>query len=387
MGKWALITDFMLIAGMSLLGLMMILLWQGKYDFSKKILIAFFASAFFFLLYYYSYLHRLRTLGALSVFFGHGIGFLLGPLLLFQLKSLVIPKTELLKELYFQLIPFFLVWLLITLPLSISMATSYRGFVNWFAQNDFYFNISENIYFMIYIRKAYRYLEKLLTNVSKNYSTLEVNNLHWYKHLLFGLTGVVVIDTCSTIYELSFKQLPWNIGNLTAFSFVLLYSYLGYKGMIQSQILLPQFMINSFNETHKSQSNTSEVTKKSVGQLDNYSIEQLEQLKENLLTILREKKPYLNDVLTLTDLAKEVNISPKKLSELLNQHMNITFYNLINEYRVQEVIRRMHEPEFEKYSIEGLAYECGFYSKATFNRIFKLKTGKSPSTYKQEIVR
>lgn len=384
MEKWTLITDFILIGGMSFLTLNIVFLAKTNNHFSKKLLIVFFASAFFFLLYYYSYLHRLRTLGALSVLFGHGIGFLLGPLLVLQLKSQVASKIKIHKSTYLQLIPFILVWLFVSIPLSYSMATTYRGFVTWYAKYDYYFNIPENIFFLFYIVKAYQYLKQLRINLLGHYSNMEKNDLKWYKHLLIGLAAIVVLDTLCTVYELIFPVIPWNIGMLIAFGFVVLYSYLGYKGMIQTQILLPDFLIDIPSENKKNNIDELVLPKKNGGALENYTKEQIQQLKENLFYILEHKKPHLNESLSLTDLAEEMRISSKKLSELLNQHLNMSFYNLINEYRVKEVMERMFLPEYDKYTLAGLANECGFQSKATFNRIFKQKTGKSPSAYKEE---
>ena len=384
MTQWTLITDFILIGGMSFLALSIFFLAKAKNHLSKKLLIPFFTSAFFFLLYYYSYLHKLRILGAIAVFFGHGMGFLLGPLLLFQLKSLAEPKLKILPSTYLQLLPFLLVWLFVSIPLSLSMAGFYREFVTWYAAHDYYINIPENIFFLYYIGKAYRYQRQINASILRHYSNLKSKDLNWHKNLLLGLAIVVILDTFCSLYELYFPMISWNIGTLIAFCFVLLYTFLGYKGMIQSQILLPEFLIDNAPQIVLKRIDELIPPKKNIGPLDNYTEEQIEQLKENLFYLLEHKKPYLDESLSLTDLAEEMRISSKKLSELLNQHLNKSFYQLINEYRIKEVIARMFLPEYDKYTLAGLAYECGFQSKATFNRIFKQKTGKSPSTYKQE---
>ncbi|WP_333877914.1 helix-turn-helix domain-containing protein [Flavobacterium sp.] len=383
---WYLMIDFILIGGISLLALMMVFLAKAKKNGNSKILILFFAGALFFLLYYYAYLHRLRILGAIAVFFGHGIGFLFGPLLVFQLRSWIFPSKKWHKTLLRELIPYFAVWALVTVPLSFSMATSHREFVRWYANHDYLINIPENIFFFFYLNKAARFLKRIQTNLHHYYSSLQKQDLTWYKHLLLGLQVIVILDTLCTIYELFFPVIPWNIGTLIAFGFVLLFSYLGYKGMFQSQILLPDYLLETLREeNHQLFVGRNEVKKKSA-YLEGYSQEQIEALKEKLYHILEHKKPYLNESLSLTDLAEEMNISPKKLSTLLNQHLQVSFYNLINEYRLKEVLERMFLPEFEKYTLVGLANECGFQSKATFNRIFKQKTGQSPSDYKHHFL-
>lgn len=379
--------DFILIAGIALLGLNILFLVKSKTQFAQKILIVFFANALFFLLYYYGYLHKSAIIGAIAVFFAHGVGFMLGPLLLFLLKSLILPKSRYIDQLYRHLIPFGLFWLTISLPLSISMATDYlTGFGNWYAAHDYYFNLAENLFFLVYIAFTLRLLAQLKRITRENYSSAKKNNLNWYSHLLIGLVIIIVLDTLCTLYELYFPVIPWNIGTLIAFSFVALYTYLGYKGMFQSQILLPEFLLQRLSITTVEDPTAPAPPPKAViRQLDHYPIAEIERLKKELFDILEHKKLYRNDALSLTELSETMGISNKKLSELLNQHIKINFYNLINNYRVAEVIERMGALDSDKYTLVGIAYECGFQSKASFNRIFKQKTGVSPSKYKKEL--
>src|SRR5690606_26531983 len=108
-----------------------------------------------------------------------------------------------------------------------------------------------------------------------------------------------------------------------------------------------------------------------IEHLDIFSEAEIENLKIKLNEILTTKKLYLNDSLSLSALAEELGIGDKKLSELLNQQMNTNFYNLINEYRVNEVMHRIRDKENNKYTLLSMAYECGFQSKTSFNRVFK----------------
>lgn len=388
MESWAMFVDFILIAGMSLLGLNILFLAKSRSGISQKMLIVFFANAIFFLLYYYSFLHKSRILGAVAVFFGHGVGFLLGPMLLFQLKSLILPKEKYIKSLFRHLIPFGFVWLFISVPLALSMATPYfKSFGRWYAAHDYYINIPENIYFLFYISASMRLLQKI-NDAAHESSSAEKNNLNWYKHLLIGFTLIVALDTGCTVYELFYPMIPWNIGTLIAFSFVAMYVYLGYKGMFQSQILIPDFLLERFMTGKDAEPATKEpVQKNQAKALDGYTPDEIEKLKGRLFKILEQKKLYLDDSLSLNDLAEELGVSTKKLSELLNQHLDTNFYNLINNYRVNEVIARLSTPDANKYTLLGIAFESGFQSKASFNRIFKQKTGQSPSAFKKQKVR
>ena len=58
---------------------------------------------------------------------------------------------------------------------------------------------------------------------------------------------------------------------------------------------------------------------------------------------------------------------------------------MLNYYRVQEFKRRLTDPEYQHLSLEGLAYEAGFRSKATFNRAFKKLERMTPGEFRKRM--
>ena len=50
-----------------------------------------------------------------------------------------------------------------------------------------------------------------------------------------------------------------------------------------------------------------------------------------------------------------------------------------------EAVRKMQDPAYDNMTLLGIAFEAGFNSKTTFNRIFKQMTGKSPTEYKNSL--
>lgn len=93
------------------------------------------------------------------------------------------------------------------------------------------------------------------------------------------------------------------------------------------------------------------------------------------------EKPYLNRDLTIYDLSDQLKIPRHILSEVINEHMGKNFYNLVNDYRVNEVKERMKNEDLQQLTILAIAYDSGFNSKSSFNTIFKEKTGQTPSEY------
>jgi AraC-like DNA-binding protein len=97
------------------------------------------------------------------------------------------------------------------------------------------------------------------------------------------------------------------------------------------------------------------------------------------------EKPYLNRELTIYDLAEQLKIPRHFLSEVINEYMGKNFYTLVNDYRVEEVKRRIVDPAYKNLTILAIAYDSGFNAKSSFNTIFKEKTGMTPSEYQKSV--
>ncbi|WP_282086999.1 helix-turn-helix domain-containing protein [Aquimarina algiphila] len=108
-------------------------------------------------------------------------------------------------------------------------------------------------------------------------------------------------------------------------------------------------------------------------------IEQAKWLKIQMETNLF----FLNSELTLSTLAKELDIHPNVTSRIINEGLDKSFSDFVNEYRIDAVINRLKDVEYNRITLLGIAYECGFNSKATFNRVFKKTTGKTPFEFRK----
>ncbi len=101
-----------------------------------------------------------------------------------------------------------------------------------------------------------------------------------------------------------------------------------------------------------------------------------------LNTYMDEQKPYLDENITIKDLAEEVGIPPHHLSIVINNRLGKNFYTFINEYRVKEAVAILDNPDNSDASIIAIAFRAGFNSKSTFNSVFKKLTGQTPSEYR-----
>lgn len=103
---------------------------------------------------------------------------------------------------------------------------------------------------------------------------------------------------------------------------------------------------------------------------------------EALKALLHDRHIYREMRLNRARLAKKVGIGEHHLSRVINHHFGMSFNELINGYRIEDAKRRLKS---ETTPITTIAFEVGFNSIASFNRVFKQKVGVSPTEYRQGI--
>ncbi|BDX05854.1 helix-turn-helix domain-containing protein [Planctobacterium marinum] len=106
-------------------------------------------------------------------------------------------------------------------------------------------------------------------------------------------------------------------------------------------------------------------------------------LSKELEQQIQSQKLYLNERLTLTDLAKATNMKAHTLSQIINQSMKTNFYKLINGYRIQYAVDLI-EDNTVTWSLERIALESGFNNRVTFSKAFKEIMDCTPSAYKKK---
>ncbi|MEP6747480.1 MAG: helix-turn-helix domain-containing protein [Bacteroidota bacterium] len=110
---------------------------------------------------------------------------------------------------------------------------------------------------------------------------------------------------------------------------------------------------------------------------------QVQQIVEALRKSMEDEHIFLNPALNLSLLAESTGFNQKNISTVLNQHLQKSFNEFVNGYRVDAFKEKIRQPEMNNLTIAGVALECGFNSQATFQRTFKDVTGKSPSEYRK----
>jgi AraC-like DNA-binding protein len=110
----------------------------------------------------------------------------------------------------------------------------------------------------------------------------------------------------------------------------------------------------------------------------------LESVWQSLNQHLESKRPYLDDELTLPQLAEQLGEKPHDLSQVINSQSGKNFYELINRYRVAEAKELLINPEHRKRKMLDIATEVGFKSQSTFYTQFKKHSGMTPRQYREQ---
>jgi putative ABC transport system permease protein len=104
-------------------------------------------------------------------------------------------------------------------------------------------------------------------------------------------------------------------------------------------------------------------------------------LKKAMETHLYYQDPEIN----LSSLAEKLKLHPHELSRIINIALKKNFNDFINEYRIRDVVSKMQDSAYNGLTMVGIAFEAGFNSKSTFNRVFREMTGKSPAEFKNNL--
>ncbi|MCZ6898860.1 MAG: AraC family transcriptional regulator [Bacteroidetes bacterium] len=105
--------------------------------------------------------------------------------------------------------------------------------------------------------------------------------------------------------------------------------------------------------------------------------------KQRTLFGWETEKPYLRRELNPAALAALVGCSVAELREAIQYHHGGGFYPFVGRYRLAEAQRLLQHPDEQRYTIEGLALQCGYASRSAFYRAFKEATGMTPAEFRR----
>lgn len=108
-----------------------------------------------------------------------------------------------------------------------------------------------------------------------------------------------------------------------------------------------------------------------------------EAVLQKLTRLMTTEKPYLQPDLSLPKLAALLNTTPHHLSQLLNDRLAQSFFDLLATYRIREAQQLLQAPATVNLKIDEIAERVGYNSTSAFHTAFKRLTGQTPAQFRQ----
>lgn len=245
-------------------------------------------------------------------------------------------------------------------------------------QNNIVFRFAN----LAYSNPLFSSFEYKLLGVNEKWNTLNLRNEHSFYNLSSGKYKLDIRhpgDDASLIsFDLRVKSKSQFFNILFILLFVALAVYSSYiiymrrKNKTDDAVALVQ------PDADVSDSNAADDEKyKTIRMDDNQCVIMLEELNQ----YMKKERPYMNPSLRINDLAEALDTSSHNLSYLFNQYLEVSYYDFVNEFRIEEFKRIVKNEDSSKYTLETLAELSGFSSRTSFFRSFKKSTGLTPNEY------
>lgn len=188
------------------------------------------------------------------------------------------------------------------------------------------------------------------------YSYYGKRQLKWGSNILISIVIYLLILT--NLYLLGYTDLVVFFNNCYNFSLLIFLYYIGFATL----------NIDDF----ESRSDYKDVCK-----IELYKI--LNRIKQHLFIT----EVYLKSNFTQIDLCKALDLTPHKVSTVINTLTDKSFNSYINNIRIQKAIIYLNDEKYHHYTIDAIAKEVGFNSKTVFYREFRKATSFTPLRYKK----
>ena len=329
--------------------------------------------------------------------------FFIGPVIFFYVQSLLNPSFHFGKKQILHLLPgigYFLYSIVIVVTDKLILRRYYfladgtdKDFDLWYQLSGF---VSMFSYFLLTLRYFNLY-KKLMMQVISYADTMLFK---WVKNFLLAFVTMLLVRLLffAGSFVPAFEKFSYAGPWWEYFSFALIFYYIaitGYSNAIETKVafkinlleykpfllLPPSFNLNQ-NEDNRLIEDAEIISIETkplfAGKEDELMVAEW---KPKILQFIQQGKAYEDPELSLTQVAKQLKTNPAIISKAVNQGFQLNFNDFINFYRIEAVKEKLQAGEQKTQTLLGIAYDCGFNSKATFNRSFKKFTGVSPKEW------
>ena len=201
----------------------------------------------------------------------------------------------------------------------------------------------------------------------QNLSAIENVSLEWLTLLVYGFAAIWAVDSMQTLSALLKFRLFNHYSQIVSVLLSIYIFGIGLIALARPQIHFHRLVVKPTAKYHRSTLTGSAA----------------DQLAEKIKSTVQTQQLYLDNDLSLGALSEHLQMKPHHVSQVLNEKLNMTFYDFINFSRVSRAQEMLSSGQFTQLAIIDIAYQVGFNNKATFNAAFKKYTKQTPSQFKK----
>lgn len=208
-------------------------------------------------------------------------------------------------------------------------------------------------------------------------------NIQWFIFIVLSIyeTKQIFRKLVTNRHQISYEE-TWILSIICGvFAIWLSYSLSRYTSYISGALTFSFSFYISFMPIYYAKNKTLNPVINKEKYINKIDEKLVKEIQEKINILFETRKIYTNPDLTLSILAKELNIRPQLLSQLINDNLNKSFTQFINEYRIDEAKRLLIESP--QLKIDAVGFESGFNSSSTFYSSFRKITGTTPSNYQK----
>lgn len=279
--------------------------------------------------------------------------FLVAPLLFLTVRSSQRERIQVQRIAWLHLLPF-LIAIGLHLPFYVLSTSEKLLYLNQAYEQ---LPINREVFFWTVISQSIIYLSVTWLMLIKRHRAIETQYLRWsivFSIFLTLLIGVALFRKLS-LYSYDHSYLMATL--LTAWMAYAIYHFLNPGSEKQS------LTGNKYLKSGLTKNDSEQNVKRLMGYLDN-------------------QKPYLDSGFSLIEASTHLGLKPNYLSQSINQNLNKTFTEVLNECRIRQAAEMITNPNYNHLTIEGIGNEVGFKSKSAFYINFRKQLGKSPKQFK-----
>ena len=231
-----------------------------------------------------------------------------------------------------------------------------------------YVNQLTVIQFVVYICASILLLLKKFRSLNQSLFKTDNELLIILRNTTFHFLLIIVLFIATKLYF----GMRSDIGGYIVASYVSFMIYItSYQVLNRSDFFNTPSSFFSFPMTKYQKSSLSDESKKII----------LSKIKKEM----EGNRYFTNNLASLSGLSKQINESSHHVSQVINEKLNKSFFELLAVYRVEYAKKLIREDKEVKLTVEELTELVGYNSKSSFNIAFKKYTLKTPSEYRKSL--